>query len=159
MVSIADALHWLRDQIAGIGIPDQTLSIARQGDSLMVEGRLAASQEGAWQDLVSAFGHRYGAELSLADDVTVAAASAEPELEITPLTFDFSIRAINLGPPAYITLDSDAKYLVGSRLDNGMILEQIMPNGMVLRDGETRHLVEIAQDSGRVTNVRKLETD
>jgi type III secretion system YscD/HrpQ family protein len=157
VVSIADAIQWLRDQSAGIGIPDQTLSITRQGDSLAVAGRLDAGKEGAWRDLTSAFGQRFGAKLSLQDDVTFAAAAPKP-VAITP-TFDFSIRAINLGPPAYITLDSDAKYLVGSRLDNGMILEEIKPNGMVLRDGETRHLVEIAQDSGRVTNVRKLETD
>jgi hypothetical protein len=83
VVSIADAMQWLRDQIAGIGIPDQTLSIARQDDSLVVHGRLDAGKEGAWHDLVSAFGQRFGPELSLQDDVTIAAAAAEPA-EIAP---------------------------------------------------------------------------
>jgi type III secretion system YscD/HrpQ family protein len=158
VVSLAEATRWLGEQIAGIGVPGQTLTVARDGKGLTVDGGLPASQEGAWRDLVKAFGQRYGSRLSLQDDVTFAAA---PPVEQTPpaARFDFNVRAINLGPPAYITLDGDAKYLVGSRLQNGMILEQIMATGLVLRDGETRHLVEIAEDSGRVTGVRQLETD
>ncbi|HLT01071.1 MAG TPA: EscD/YscD/HrpQ family type III secretion system periplasmic domain-containing protein, partial [Geminicoccaceae bacterium] len=159
VVSVAEAMQWLRDQIAGIGIPAQTLSITRQGDSLVVDGRLDAAKESAWHDLVSAFGQRFSPELGLQDDVTFATATAEAETEPLPPSFDFNVRAINLGPPAYITLDSNAKYLVGSRLQNGMILEEITPNGMVLRDGETRHLLQIEQESGRVTHVQKLETD
>jgi type III secretion system YscD/HrpQ family protein len=149
VVSESAASRWLRDQIVGIGVPEGTLSITPSDHSFVVDGRLDTSLEGKWRDVVTAFGQRYGSQLALRDNVTFG--SEAPR-------FNFNIRAINLGPPAYITLDSDAKYLLGSRLDNGMILEKIMPDGMVLRDGETRHLVEIARDSGQITNVRQLES-
>jgi type III secretion protein D len=147
VVSLSAATNWLRDQIAGIGAPERTLSITPNGHTFVVDGQLDSSLEGKWRDVVKGFGERYGSQIALRDDVTFGSDSP---------TFDFNIRAINLGPPAYITVD-DAKYLVGSRLENGMILEEIMANGMVLRDGETRHLVEIARESGQITNVRELE--
>lgn len=152
VVSSAAAMRWLRDRIAGIGVAHEALKVSQEGHSFVVNGELETGLESKWHDLVQTFERRYGAQLALQDDVSFGSIGQGP-------TFDFNIRAINLGPPPYMTLDSGAKYLVGSRLDNGMILEQIMANGMVLRDGDTRHLVEIAQDSGRITNVRQLESE
>ena len=153
VISLAAAARWLQGQIAGIGLSEDALSIAHDDHSFVVSGRLDTGLQSKWQDLVKAFGQRYGHQLTLRDNVTFGPAA------VTTATFNFSVRAINLGPPAYVMLDTNAKYLVGSRFDNGMILEEVLANGMVLRDGANRHLIEIAQDSGEITDVRKLESD
>jgi type III secretion system YscD/HrpQ family protein len=153
VVSTSEATHWLHDQMAANGIDASEVSITHDDTSLIATGELAASVRGPWHDLAAEFVKRYGEQLTLQDKVTFTAAPENPVVQ-----FNLVVRAVSIGPPAYITLDTGEKYLVGSRLSNGMVLEKIMPDGMVLRDGETRHLVEIAPDSGRVTRAGKVES-
>jgi type III secretion protein D len=152
VASIAKASSWLRERVAAGGIPASSVSITADGHGLVAHGRLDASLQRTWHDLVSSFGQRYDGRLTLQDDVTFVVAGSDTLPNLV-------VRAIHLGPPAYITLKNNDKLLVGSRLPNGMTLEAIEPNGMVVLDGNKRRFVAIAKDTGRLAFTPEREVD
>lgn len=175
IVNRDDAIAWLRSQLAVAGIQAQSLTIDGSGGRVFVSGTMDSGFADAWQKTVQAFDTRYTSFLDLDDRVTLATTTA-PEretlarLEATESTaaaggrvgtdgFDFVVRAISTGPPAFVTLGSDEKYLVGSRFPNGMILDRIDASGIVLSDEGTRHLVRIAPETGKVTDVQVLAAE
>lgn len=153
VASIAKASSWLRDRVAASGVPASSVSITADGHGLVAHGGLDASLQRTWRDLVDAFGKRYDGRLTLQDDVTFVVAGSDTSLP------NLVVRAIHLGPPAYITLNNNDKLLVGSRLPNGMTLEAIEPNGMVVLDGNKRRFVAIAKDTGRLAFTPEREVD
>lgn len=178
VVDVSEAVAWLRQEIASEAIPSAPLTIDGSAAGVRVTGSLGSELSDAWQKTVQAFNQRYGTSLAMVDDVRFA----EPP-PVTPLErlasvddgndgstlaggehevvdgFDFVVRAISPGPPAFVTLGTDEKYLVGSRFPNGMILDRIDADGIVLSNDGKRHLVRIARESGRVTDVQELASE
>jgi hypothetical protein len=177
IVDLNDAEVWLRGQVRAADMPTDALTLDNRGSELVVTGTLATAFADAWSKIVQDFDQRYAPELAIENRVTLAdPVAAAPETlasfeaseqaaeaggaEITGTDgFDFVVRAISAGPPAFVTLGTDEKYLVGSRFPNGMVLDRIDPDGIVLSDDGTRHLVRIAPDSGRVSEVQRLASE
>ena len=157
-----DAILWLRQKAQQRQIVTSELKFKPNASNLTVSGQLEDDQSADWKKTTSEFETHFENEITLLDQVTfVPKAVVEEEQQEAPVepekvNFNLSIRAINVGPPGYVTMANGEKYLVGSRLSNGMILDKVETNGMVLLDGDKRHLVRVASNTGRVSEVTEL---
>ncbi|MEO1018458.1 MAG: type III secretion system inner membrane ring subunit SctD, partial [Pseudomonadota bacterium] len=148
VITVADASAWIGEAMARLAISSDTVKISIEDKALIAEGTLADGSRTAWHDLVTEFGSQFGQSVVLEDRVTFSAAPAAQALQ-----FNFSVRAINLGPPPYVTLGNGQKYTEGSLLPNGMTLSGIRANSLVLQADGATHIVTIEAEKGTVDDV------
>jgi type III secretion system YscD/HrpQ family protein len=116
---------------------DGVVRLRRERDgSILAEGVVSADQQADWDKVKAWFTSTFGDRVALVSRVgeaQVATPVARP-----PEGIDITLRAVGHRPMPYIILADGQKYLVGSVLEDGVVIEAI-GDGTILfsRDGRT----------------------
>ena len=111
----------------------QKIRLLETPGKIVLKGRLGDASQGYYlKEVVQDFREKYKSRPELVIDVTLPAtdlASMQPILKI---------KSVSLGRTPYVVLDNGEKYLLGAKLKNGYILENINLEYLTLRLGQER---------------------
>ncbi len=137
VIVLSEAVQWLKNQLSAASIDPGELTIGTVDKGVVASGALPDTARSGWADVTRAFASKYGSDVSLQDQVSFAQPrTAEDEAISLP------VRAINLGPPAYIALDNGRKYTVGSTLPGGMTLQEIESDHLLIEHNGQQQRIE-----------------
>ena len=132
VVTVEGAAEDLRGRLAAAGL-DGRVKASVSGGTIVAEGKIRNEQEATWREVYRWFDERFGRDLVLDSRVAVI-----DEPDAPPL----SIRAVWAGPSPYVIAGNGQKYVEGTLLDSGWVIERIAQQFIELsREGEKLRLM------------------
>ena len=139
LVSIVDQVEYQTTRIKALVTLlkekslSQSVKIMETPGKLLLKGRLNDVTQGYHlKEVVHTFREKYGHRPKLVIDATL------PSTDLATMQPVIHIKSVSLGRTPYIVLGNGEKYLNGSKLKNGYILENINLDYLTLRLGEQR---------------------
>ena len=115
------------------------IHLVQKPNQITLEGHLLDDEQVYnLNDVVSRFRKRYGTnpELKVATRSSSGVQQQQPDKPV--LLPSLSIRSISMGRVPYVTMEDGAKYLIGAKLANGYIIEDINLEYLLLTKGTER---------------------
>jgi len=133
----------LRSMLRSQGL-DKKIKLLDQANEIVLKGRLTDISQGYHiKELVSQFRRKYGNNPKLTLNITI------PETDVTTMEPVLNIKSISVGYIPYIILNDGEKYLKGSKLQNGYVIEEITLDYLILKLGQQRIKYHTGDNSGQ----------
>lgn len=135
----AGRINTLKSMIREKGLAPRVHLVERPGKVILQGHLLDEGQVYSLQDLVKRFRDRYGNNPTLVIATKSATGttttSSAPGIPVLP---SLNIRGISMGRVPYVVMEDGSKYLVGAKLANGYIIEDINLEYLLLTNGTDR---------------------
>ncbi|KEQ18047.1 type III secretion system inner membrane ring subunit SctD [Endozoicomonas numazuensis] len=132
----AGRLNTLKSMLREKGLSPR-IHLIQKTNQITLEGHLLDDEQVYnLNDVVTRFRKRYGNQPQLR--LATKTAGAPARVINTPLSSSLKIRAVSMGRVPFVTMDDGAKYLIGAKLANGYIIEDINLEYLLLSKGTDR---------------------
>ena len=146
----AGRLNTLKSMLREKGLSPR-IHLIQKPNQITLEGHLLDDEQVYnLNDVVTRFRKRYGNQPQLR--LATKTAGAPARVINTPLGPSLKIRAVSMGRVPFVTMADGAKYLVGAKLANGYIIEDINLEYLLLSKGTDRIKYRLGGKSEGPTN-------
>ena len=145
----AGRLNTLKSMLREKGLSPR-IHLIQKPNQVTLEGHLLDDEQVYnLNDVVTRFRKRYGNNPVLRLGIKSGGASSKtPE----PKSAALSIRAVSMGRVPYVIMEDGAKYLIGAKLENGYIIEDINLDYLLLTKGTSRIKYRLGGNRGGQEN-------
>ncbi|WP_062268764.1 type III secretion system inner membrane ring subunit SctD [Endozoicomonas arenosclerae] len=146
----AGRLNTLKSMLREKGLSPR-IHLIQKPNQITLEGHLLDDEQVYnLNDVVTRFRKRYGNQPQLR--LATKSAGAPAKVINTPLAPSLKIRAVSMGRVPFVTMQDGAKYLIGAKLANGYIIEDINLEYLLLSKGTDRIKYRLGGKSEGSTN-------
>ncbi|WP_257282266.1 type III secretion system inner membrane ring subunit SctD [Endozoicomonas sp. ISHI1] len=146
----AGRLNTLKSMLREKGLSPR-IHLIQKPNQITLEGHLLDDEQVYnLNDVVTRFRKQYGNQPQLR--LATKTAGAPARVVSTPLAPSLKIRSVSMGRVPFVTMDDGAKYLIGAKLANGYIIEDINLDYLLLSKGTDRIKYRLGGNSEGSTN-------
>ncbi|WP_422133425.1 type III secretion system inner membrane ring subunit SctD [Endozoicomonas sp. ALD040] len=146
----AGRLNTLKSMLREKGLSPR-IHLIQKPNQITLEGHLLDDEQVYnLNDVVTRFRKQYGNQPQL--KLATKTAGAPAKVLNTPLAPSLKIRSVSMGRVPFVTMEDGAKYLIGAKLANGYIIEDINLDYLLLSKGTDRIKYRLGGNSEGPTN-------
>ncbi|WP_252176090.1 type III secretion system inner membrane ring subunit SctD [Endozoicomonas sp. 4G] len=146
----AGRLNTLKSMLREKGLSPR-IHLIQKPNQITLEGHLLDDEQVYnLNDVITRFRKQYGNQPQLR--LATKTAGAPAKVISTPLAPSLKIRSVSMGRVPFVTMEDGAKYLIGAKLANGYIIEDINLDYLLLSKGTDRIKYRLGGNSEGSTN-------